>query len=120
MDRNANIRYSYTNYTKVLNALDYPAATVPVTKVDPSLDVKKPAHHFLSEADVANYNLCEHMILLLSIYIQLTLATADEPAVFQNAPVALQVIGRTLEDEAVIAMAQIVDAALKSKSKAAL
>ena len=44
----------------------------------------------------------------------------DEPTVFQNAPVALQVIGRTLEDEAVIAMAGIVDAALKLKSKAAL
>ena len=63
------MRCSYTNYTKVLNALDYPAATVPVTKVDPSLDVKKPAHHFLSEADAANYNLCGHMDLFLNIYI---------------------------------------------------
>ena len=44
----------------------------------------------------------------------------DEPTVFQNAPVALQVIGRTLEDEAVIAMAEIVDAALNARSKAAL
>ncbi|KZT66385.1 general amidase [Daedalea quercina L-15889] len=94
-------RNNYTNYTKVLNALDYPAATFPVTKVNLDLDAKKPAHQFLSETDEATYNWYE-------------------PTLFQNAPVALQIIGRTLEDEAVIAMAEIVDAALKAKAKAAL
>lgn len=99
--------------------MDYPAATVPVTKVDPSLDVKKPAHHFLSEADEANYGLCK-CLGFFHIYMPPTTAYTDEPAVFQNAPVALQVVGRTLEDEAVIAMAEIVDLALKAKFSASL
>ncbi|KAH9839305.1 general amidase [Rhodofomes roseus] len=94
-------RNNYTNYTKVLNALDYPAATFPVTRVDVSLDAKKPAHQFLSETDEAMY----------SWY---------EPTLVQNAPVALQLIGRTLEEEAVIAMTEVVDAALKAKAKVAL
>lgn len=38
----------------------------------------------------------------------------DEPEVFRDAPVCLQLVGRTLEEEGVIAMTEIVDAALKA------
>ncbi|PCH43375.1 general amidase [Wolfiporia cocos MD-104 SS10] len=89
----------YTNYTKVLNALDYVSCVVPVTRVDTSVDVKKPAHRFLNALDESNYN-------------------QYDPVVFQNAPIGLQVIGRTLEEEAVIAMAEIVDSALKATAAA--
>lgn len=41
----------------------------------------------------------------------------DDPAAFKDAPIAIQVTGRTLEEEAVIAMGEIVDAALKSNLK---
>ena len=37
----------------------------------------------------------------------------DDPNVFANAPISIQVIGRTLEEEAVIAMSERVDAAVK-------
>ena len=37
----------------------------------------------------------------------------DEPETFKNAPVAVQLVGRTLEEEAVIGMAEVVDSALK-------
>ncbi|KAI9511286.1 general amidase [Russula earlei] len=84
-------------YTSVWNALDYPACVFPVTKVDPLLDQPKPAHRFLSEEDQAVYELY------------------DSPETFKNAPVGLQLVGRTQEDEAVIAMTEIVDAALKAK-----
>ena len=40
--------------------------------------------------------------------------SSDEPEVFRDAPVGLQLVGRTLEEESVIAMTEIVDAALKS------
>jgi amidase len=33
---------------------------------------------------------------------------------FQNAPVAIQLVGQTLEDEAVIGMGEIVDAAVRA------
>ncbi|OSX66119.1 hypothetical protein POSPLADRAFT_1052794 [Postia placenta MAD-698-R-SB12] len=89
----------YSNYTKVFNALDYSACIFPVTRVDVTKDVKKPAHTFLSNLDETNYNLYD-------------------PVVFQNAPVGLQLVGRTLEEEAVIAMTEIVDTALKAGSAA--
>ncbi|KAG6896138.1 hypothetical protein C0993_008733 [Termitomyces sp. T159_Od127] len=41
-------------------------------------------------------------------------ALVDEPETFKDAPIGFQVVGRTHEDEAVIAMAEIVDAALKA------
>lgn len=37
----------------------------------------------------------------------------DKPELFDNAPVGLQLVGRCQEEEAVIAMTEIVDAALK-------
>ncbi|KAG5636313.1 hypothetical protein H0H81_008427 [Sphagnurus paluster] len=82
------------NYTMVFNALDYPALVIPVCKVDPDVDVKKPAHAFLNKKDQSTYELYE-------------------PEIYRDAPIAIQVVGRTQEDEAVIAMAEIVDAALK-------
>ena len=39
----------------------------------------------------------------------------DDPETFKDAPICIQVVGKTLEEEAVIAMGEIVDSALKSK-----
>lgn len=41
----------------------------------------------------------------------------DDPEVFSNAPVGLQLVGQPQEDEAVIRMTEIVDAALKGSDK---
>ncbi|KAG2159900.1 general amidase [Suillus bovinus] len=81
------------NYTTVWNALDYPAAIFPVTTVDPTLDGKKPPHSFYDDFDKDIYEMYD-------------------PEKFKNAPVSLQLVGRTLEEEAVIKMTEIVDAAL--------
>lgn len=37
---------------------------------------------------------------------------SDDPEIFKNAPICLQLVGRTLEEEAVIKMTEIVDGAL--------
>ena len=39
----------------------------------------------------------------------------DDPETFKHAPICIQVIGKTMEEEAVIAMGEIVDSALKTK-----
>ncbi|KAH9991619.1 general amidase [Russula compacta] len=88
---------SSAEYTFIWNALDYPACVFPVTHVDPVLDQPKPAHQFLSDADRRIYELY------------------DSPETFKGAPVGLQLVGQCQEDEAVIAMTEIVDAALKAK-----
>ncbi|TFY81574.1 hypothetical protein EWM64_g2435 [Hericium alpestre] len=86
------------DYTMIWNCLDYTALVFPVTQVDTTLDQPKPPHEFLSEKDKAIYNLY------------------DSPETYKNAPVSLQLVGRTLEEEAVIKMTEIVAAALKADS----
>ena len=39
----------------------------------------------------------------------------DDPETFKDAPICIQVVGKTLEEEAVIAIGEIVDSALKFK-----
>ena len=41
----------------------------------------------------------------------------DDPSTFANAPISVQVVGRTLEEEAVIGMSEIVDVAVKRLAK---
>jgi amidase len=43
------------------------------------------------------------------------LGSADEPEAFRDAPIALQLVGQSYDDEAVIAMTGIVTAALKAE-----
>jgi len=83
-------------YTMVWNGLDYPALIIPTgSHVDESVDVKVSPHQFHNDLDKANYELYE-------------------PAVFKDAPISIQVVGRTLEEEAVIRMGEIVNDALKA------
>ncbi|KAH9175196.1 general amidase [Lactarius sanguifluus] len=89
-------------YTMTWNVLDYPACAFPVTKVDPVLDRPKPEHDFLSEADRKIHELY------------------DSPETFKNAPVSLQLVGCSQEDEAVIAMTEIVKAALERHDRSKL
>ncbi|KAI0365222.1 general amidase [Pilatotrama ljubarskyi] len=84
-----------STYTMVWSALNYTCCAFPVTSVDPLLDAKKSPDAFFSEADKENYELYD-------------------PETFKNAPVGLQLVGGSLEEEAVIAMTELVDAALKA------
>ena len=49
--------------------------------------------------------------------LQFLTRSKDDPETFYNAPVCLQLVGRTLEEEAVIKMTEVVDGLLKEKSK---
>ncbi|KAF8639141.1 hypothetical protein AX17_001631 [Amanita inopinata Kibby_2008] len=79
--------------TWIWNNLDFPALVIPVTKIDQELDAKKPAHAFFGDLDRKVYNFYD-------------------PARFANAPVGVQIIGRTGEDEALVGMAEVADRAL--------
>jgi len=81
-------------YTTLGNAMDYSCAMFPVTYVDAELDQPHPPHEFHNHEDEAIYKLYT-------------------PELFPGTPVGLQLIGRTLEEEAVIGMTEIVDNALK-------
>ncbi|KAF7307128.1 Amidase domain-containing protein [Mycena indigotica] len=85
-------------YTVWCNALDYPSVIIPTgAKVDPVLDVKQPRTEFFSP-----------MPFDKDIYERYT------PELYEDAPIPIQVVGRTMEDEAVLAMSKVVDDALRS------
>ncbi|KAJ6559048.1 general amidase [Mycena vulgaris] len=80
-------------YTTLCNALDYACSVFPVTIVDPALDDPHPPHRFYNHED-------EHIYKLYNSEL------------FPGCPVALQLIGGTQEEEAVIGMTEIVADAL--------
>ena len=111
-------------YTIVWNVLDYPSLVIPTgSHVDESLDVKKPALQFYNDLDKANYELCKFYFACMVdffpassfLFLLVSNLVSDEPAIFKDAPISIQVIGRTLEEEAVIRLGEIVDNALKAK-----
>ncbi|KAH7905955.1 amidase signature domain-containing protein [Hygrophoropsis aurantiaca] len=85
-------------YTTLGNAMDYACSVFPVTFVDPAIDIPSPPHEFHNHEDEAFYKLYH-------------------PDLFPGLPVGLQLIGRTLEEEAVIGMTELVDTALKEYKK---
>ena len=59
-------------------------------------------------------------VTIVYLYLpgRLTIFLPDNPATYENAPISIQVIGRNMEEEAVISMSEIVDEALRGpKSK---
>ncbi|KAF8219701.1 hypothetical protein L208DRAFT_1448621, partial [Tricholoma matsutake] len=69
--------------------MDYASAVFPVTFVDPNVDQPHSPHKFYNHEDEAIFN---HY----------------SPELLAGCPVALQLIGRSQEEEAVIAMTEIV------------
>jgi amidase len=88
----------YYGYTAWCNLADFPAAVIPVTRVDPAKDPKVARESFHSDLDKQ----------LWEMY---------DPETYKNGPIGIQVVGQKDEDEAVIRMAEIVDAALKASRK---
>lgn len=84
-------------YTILFNVLDYSAGVIPVTKVT---SADKVADGFKAENDIEK-----------GVY-----ATWD-PEVYKDCPVSVQVVGKRLEEEKVLAMMKVVDATLKKSRK---
>jgi len=97
----------------IYNALDYVALVVPTRSfVEPYLDTKRERHEFYGDIDKQNYESCGSCYYMM-LWMTLTL-TSDDPAIFKDAPIAVQIVGRTGEEEAVIRFGEIVDSALKT------
>ncbi|KIX01047.1 uncharacterized protein Z518_10113 [Rhinocladiella mackenziei CBS 650.93] len=87
-------------YFCVWNLLNYPTTIIPVTSVDKSIDVKDLNYKPVNSFDSANYD----------IY---------DPELFDGAPVCLQLIGRPLAEEKLIAVTRVVDEVVNSTLSAA-
>ncbi|VDC00395.1 unnamed protein product [Peniophora sp. CBMAI 1063] len=87
----------YTGYTGVANCLDYTAAVLPVTRVDKIIDLPDPSFVALNKRDQ----------IVQSFY---------DPEDFHGSPIAIQIMGRRLQEEQVLAAARVIDELVRSRS----
>lgn len=93
-------RNTYTSYSYSIpiNCLDYSACVIPVTTADKQLDVVEEGYTPLNETDAQTW-------------------AAYDPELFDGHPVCLQLVGRRLQEERVLALAEVVEAALAAASQ---
>ncbi|KAK3181788.1 hypothetical protein K4F52_006855 [Lecanicillium sp. MT-2017a] len=87
-------KFDYSAYTSIVNILGYSSAVVQVTFGDKSVDVVKDDYKPLCERDKLNMDTYE--------------ADASD-----GVPAAIQILGRDLEEEKILSIAQIVADAIK-------
>ncbi|GME23614.1 putative general amidase protein [Neofusicoccum parvum] len=88
-------RYKYYGYSMWVNLLDYTSVVVPVTKVDKGVDVVDKGYQPRSDLDRETQE-------------------SYDPEIYDGAPVAVQLVGRRLEEEKMLAVADVVDGILRA------
>ncbi|KAK4508799.1 hypothetical protein PRZ48_002538 [Zasmidium cellare] len=91
-------KYTYYGYSVWVNTLDYTSAVVPVTEVDKNVDGKLADFKPVSEVD------------------EVTMANYD-PEIYDGAHVSIQLVGRRLQEEKMLALAKYVGEAVQSLKK---
>ncbi|PLB55430.1 amidase [Aspergillus steynii IBT 23096] len=84
-------KYDHVGYTSFVNLLDYTSVVFPVTRADKNIDVSQPGTGFLNEMD------------------QEVHGQYDADA-YDGAPAGLQLIGRRLQEEKVLTLADYIGA----------
>jgi amidase len=81
--------YRWWGYLSIWNLIDYPSCIMPVSQVEQG-DLKDESYVPINDDDRENYDLYD-------------------PKVFKGAPVALQLVGQTFQEEKLLAIAAAVD-----------
>ncbi|KAK6442314.1 hypothetical protein LTR95_001446 [Oleoguttula sp. CCFEE 5521] len=87
--------YTYYTYSTFVNVLDYTSVVLPVTRVDKSVDVKDEAFKAVGEVDQKTQDLYD-------------------PEIYDGAHVSIQLVGRKLQEEKMLALAKYVGEAIHS------
>ncbi|KAF1828551.1 amidase [Decorospora gaudefroyi] len=82
-------KYTYYGYTTWVNALDYTSVVVPVTNVDKRVDVRDVGYQALNELDKR-------------------IQDDYDPDMYDGAHVSLQIVGRRLQEEKMLTIAEYV------------
>jgi amidase len=106
--------FTYYGYSLFVNLLDYSSAIVPVTTADKNLDVKDASFRAANPIDQQTMDTCKfsyrferkRAARLLSRGCLLTLWALDDADVYDGAPVCVQIMGRRLQEEKVLAIAE--------------
>lgn len=94
----------YCSYTSQWNLLDYPAVSFPVDKVDKRLDGEGHRSEFLGQLDWENWELCKTAVPLKVSASRNINQLPGDPEVFDGLPISLQLVGRRLDDEKILAV----------------
>ncbi|KAF2744850.1 amidase [Sporormia fimetaria CBS 119925] len=89
--------YLYYGYTGVVNALDYTSVVVPITNVDSSVDKVDEGYQAIDELDKAVH-------------------ASYDPQIYHYAHVGVQLVGRRLQEERMLAIAEYVNKVLEKSS----
>lgn len=87
-------KFTYDNYTSLWNVLDYCATTLPVTQVSAANDVK-PAYECRNQTEARIWD-------------------EYDPETLEGAPVAVQLVGRRLNEEYLLGVTRVCDDATAS------
>ncbi|RAK95674.1 amidase signature enzyme, partial [Aspergillus ibericus CBS 121593] len=80
-------KFRHTGYTTLINTLDYTSVVIPVTRVDKEIHRVEASPKFLSKVDQKVYS-------------------EYDPEIYDGAPVGIQLIGRRLEEEKILTLAE--------------
>ncbi|KAM0555920.1 hypothetical protein ACHAPJ_006322 [Fusarium lateritium] len=81
-----------------MNLTNYTSVVIPVTEADEKVDVFDDLYEPLGDTDRKNWQ-------------------AYDPAVYDGAPVGVQIVGRKFEEEKCLAIARIIYAVIQSANK---
>lgn len=88
---------------------------IPVTKADQTVDKADPNYEPLNNVDAQNWDACKFLDRF-RLRIHSNYLVADDAAIYDGAPVGVQIVARKYEEEKVWAIAKIVDDIIKSSS----
>jgi amidase len=100
-------KYKYYGYSTWVNALDYTSVAFPVTNVDKAIDVKSSDFKAVDEKDQDIQDDCKRLHLR-PLTINLLTNPTDDAEVYDGAHVSLQLVGRRLQEEKILAVTEYV------------
>jgi len=89
------LKYTYYGYSMFINGLDYTSVVIPVTTVDKGVDVVDSSYQSLNEIDK-------------------TIQSDYDPGIYDGAHVSVQLVGRRLQEEKMLALAEHISSMLKT------
>ena len=130
---------SHPGYSVFVNVLDYSACTIPVLEVDKAIDVVDQDFQPFTKSDQAVHDDCKYLNFHSAKqrdiqFHDLTTVTGgfesrtrtnmshvafmiDDPEIYHGASVGVQVIGRRLQEERVLALAELIGEAIARHNK---
>jgi amidase len=97
--------YTYYGYSTFVNVLDYTSVVVPVTNVDKAVDKKVEGYQPIDKRDKGVQDSCKYKQHDAKSGAD---NVTDDPDIYHGAHVSLQIVGRSLQEEKMLAVAEYV------------